>query len=275
MIKKDLILIEEEIEDINRQLSEEARKNLENRRSMLEEFLEGQVNWNKRLACLKDKLYRKNWKKNLLKKSICTHVGCGVEEGVPHECDLGICPTCGSGIAADNPCNCDNTGKEKVPFIDFPIICEYCGEIWPESFTDDEWKEILPECYWDKTLCLDCWKYIKELITSSRASKKLTKIIGNPKVEIPLDTLCVDINCLYSSTEWNFQNMKSILEKSKSMVDKLKTCSVEGNNADFQNISQELLVFLNEIEEHLDGAQLALMESIDSLGAFASEAQDT
>jgi len=156
MIKTDSMKIEEIKHQLKgSELDEETINNLKVRLSLLE----GSVEREKRLARRKEKLYKKNWKENILRKSKCD---CGAEEGELHGvCDMWRCPTCGGQLGG---CYCDNDGKEPVPFINFPIICDYCGELWPEFFMDDEWQDILPEIYWDKLLCLDCWKYIKNLL---------------------------------------------------------------------------------------------------------------
>jgi len=104
---------------------------------------------------------------------------CGVEEGELHQlgCDLERCPICeGQFISCD--CNYDKKLKKRVPFINFPLICEYCGELWPEFFMDDEWKDILPKIYWKKLLCLDCWEYIKGILAS--------KIEGKDEQQTPM-----------------------------------------------------------------------------------------
>jgi len=122
-----------------------------------------------------ERLYKKNWKKNILRKKRCGD--CGVEEGELHQlgCDLERCPICeGQFISCD--CNYNEKLKKRVPFINFPLICEYCGELWPEFFMDDEWKDLLPKIYWKKLLCLDCWKYIKGVLApgiGARMSDKL------------------------------------------------------------------------------------------------------
>jgi hypothetical protein len=90
---------------------------------------------------------------------------CGVEEGQIHRdfCDMEECPICGDQFFACD-CNVDEKLQNRIPFIGFPLICDYCGKLWPEFFKDDEWKSVLPRIHWGKLLCLDCWQYIKNLI---------------------------------------------------------------------------------------------------------------
>lgn len=94
------------------------------------------------------------------------HCGdCGVLEGQIHEddCDMERCPLCGGQFIRCN-CDPDEKSKNRTPYIQFPNICDYCGKLWPKIFRDDEWKSVLPEIYWKKRLCSDCWQYIKNLI---------------------------------------------------------------------------------------------------------------
>jgi hypothetical protein len=118
----------------------------------------------------KNTLYRKNWKRNLLKNKECGD--CGVEEGELHKigCDLELCSICGEQFIT---CDCDYHEKleNRVPFIWFPNICEYCGELWPELFMDDDWEKVLPRIYWRKVLCPDCWQYIKGLLVSGKRDR--------------------------------------------------------------------------------------------------------
>ena len=112
-------------------------------------------------------------RERLYKKSRCGD--CDVKEGELHElgCDMECCSICGGQFISCD-CKYDEKLKKRIPFISFPLICDYCGELWPEFFMDDEWNDILPEIYWDKLLCLDCWKYIKGLLTNG-ASQNIAK----------------------------------------------------------------------------------------------------
>lgn len=111
----------------------------------------------------KNKLYKKNWKKEITQKYRCGD--CGVEEGQQHKdfCDLERCPICGGQFLS---CFCDveEKFKKRVPFLDFPLKCDYCGELYPSMFIDDEWEEILPKIYHGKFLCLECWNFIKNIL---------------------------------------------------------------------------------------------------------------
>ncbi len=107
---------------------------------------------------------------NNIRKRTCG--ACGAIEGQIHKdcCDMELCPICDGQFLF---CDCDVEAKfeKRLPFIGFPNLCDYCGKLWPDMFMDDDWKRVLPEIWWDKFLCFDCWAYIKELLTGEKLSK--------------------------------------------------------------------------------------------------------
>ena len=56
--------------------------------------------------------------------------------------------------------------KGRVPYIAFPIVCAYCGVLWPDLFMvpDEEWKKYIPISERDKVICKTCFGHIKVLI---------------------------------------------------------------------------------------------------------------
>ncbi len=56
--------------------------------------------------------------------------------------------------------------ENKVPYIRYPIICCYCGELWPEFFSvsDTEWKKYIQLDMRNEVLCIKCYDSIKKLI---------------------------------------------------------------------------------------------------------------
>jgi hypothetical protein len=115
---------------------------------------------------------------------------CGVEEGEFHVlgCDCEKCPFCFRQLIS---CDCpvqlvqpfDRViyeellrKKGRIPFILYPVMCAKCGELWPELFRvpDEEWKRYIQPDKQRTSLCLDCYEYIKDVITEvkQRAAKK-------------------------------------------------------------------------------------------------------
>lgn len=114
-------------------------------------------------------------------------------EGQPHEweCEYEECPLCGEAIWG--PCYCadqhfglsddrDLTDDEielwhkhleeigRVPHLDFPQLCTYCGKQFPDFFMvpDDEWRHYVPRHHQGDILCETCYEQIKEKIDKGK-----------------------------------------------------------------------------------------------------------
>lgn len=132
---------------------------------------------------------------------------CGVREGELHVlgCDTERCPFCGYQLIT---CDCcyellglfdtekydDSTAylppdiysnglpdeleerwktllnqKGRIPYIQYPVICAKCGELYPEFFTvpDEEWERYIQPNMRGKVLCKTCYEYIKDVIDTA------------------------------------------------------------------------------------------------------------
>jgi len=129
---------------------------------------------------------------------------CNVEEGQLHVfgCDMERCPFCGKQLIS---CGCcyeklgitehydfkekysglpeevyENglsteqedrwleilTEKGRVPWIQYPVICQKCGKLWPDLFhiPDKEWKHYIEPEMRNAVICGSCYNWIKETI---------------------------------------------------------------------------------------------------------------
>jgi len=133
---------------------------------------------------------------------------CGIEEGHFHQpgCDMERCPFCGGqligcgcrykklgykylGLASNHPTSglpeeiykngLSDEEEEKfqkmvdkegrVPYILFPVLCCYCGKLWPKFFrvSDKMWKKYVPVDFRGEVICYDCFMHIKNLVDTA------------------------------------------------------------------------------------------------------------
>lgn len=129
-------------------------------------------------------------------RAICHDCDC--QEGQFHSpgCDMEQCPFCGGQLISCD-CACRILGidhsegtrawhhgltpeqdrewaeklaeKGRVPYIRWPNLCAYCGELWPEMFVvpDDEWKKFIQADMRDKMICRPCYDWIREVQTAA------------------------------------------------------------------------------------------------------------
>lgn len=119
---------------------------------------------------------------------------CGCKEGELHDlgCDMETCPRCGGQIIT---CDCvygmlgidaspgtwayshgltDKQEEEwqvkleeigRIPWLQIPNLCGYCGKRWPEFFTvsDEEWEKYVIPKLQRGMLCQKCYNKMKVL----------------------------------------------------------------------------------------------------------------
>lgn len=122
---------------------------------------------------------------------------CGVKEGQIHHpwCDMEPCPFCGGqllyclcpyeqlklipSVAKVDPLSLPPLSKaqrqrwrqilhrkERVPFILYPVLCEVCGEMWPDFFKvpNEEWMQYIPPDRRRWVICRSCYDRIKATV---------------------------------------------------------------------------------------------------------------
>lgn len=97
---------------------------------------------------------------------------CGAREGEIHMqyCDQEACPKCGGQLIS---CGCSKawpTKSKRIPYIQYPNLCCYCGGLWPRMFmvSDKEWKRYIEPSHRRDMVCLRCWNHIKSVIDRER-----------------------------------------------------------------------------------------------------------
>ena len=117
---------------------------------------------------------------------------CGAVEGQYHYfgCDMERCPFCGHQLISCDCCyellgidvsvgtwayehgltneqeeefleKCEEKGR--VPWVQVPVLCALCGEVFPQMFHDDDWEKYVTPDLQHEVLCRPCYEQQKKL----------------------------------------------------------------------------------------------------------------
>lgn len=122
---------------------------------------------------------------------------CGVLEGEFHEpgCDMEICPFCrGQLITCD--CCLEHLDLDASPgtytwehgltreqsetwdrilekrgrirFVTPTVLCARCGQVWPDLFMVEDWRDVIPLPYREAVLCRRCYADVRSYVLEAR-----------------------------------------------------------------------------------------------------------
>ncbi len=126
---------------------------------------------------------------------------CNAKEGEYHYrgCDMERCPYCGCQLISCGCCyemlsldvsegtwtyhNGLTTKQEeewlslleekgRVPWVQDPVLCAKCGEVFPTLFTDDEWHKYVPPTFHDRLRCRSCSNDCSRSCTATSPASK-------------------------------------------------------------------------------------------------------
>ena len=163
------------------------------------------------------------WKRPRSVRPLQAPCPCGAEEGEFHSwsCEWELCPFCYGHV---NQCGCiykvlhidciegtwvykngptkeqklewakTLTEKGRVPYINWPHRCSYCGCAWPEFFmvSDKAWKHYIEKDHREDIVCGRCYHHIKDVIDAKISSANATELLATAAfrpLRLPLSTL--------------------------------------------------------------------------------------
>lgn len=64
--------------------------------------------------------------------------------------------------------------RGRIPYIQYPNICAYCGKLWPSIFTvpDKEWEYYIQPDMRREMLCSSCYEHIQRSIGLGAADRR-------------------------------------------------------------------------------------------------------
>ena len=63
--------------------------------------------------------------------------------------------------------------RGRIPYIDWPLFCRYCGVLWPDMFRveDEEWRTLIQPDMRRFMVCKPCYNHIKKVTEEHNGTK--------------------------------------------------------------------------------------------------------